>query len=67
MYEGQFEREKFDGVGKMSYARGEGEGGEHEGQWRRGLAHGKGRRTTADGTFVEGYFSHGQPHGTPAG
>ena len=52
-YEGEFERQRFDGKGKLTF----GNRTVYEGDFRAGKMEGEGQMTTADGTVYEGTFS----------
>lgn len=52
-YDGEFERRRFDGQGKLTFGNGTG----YEGDFQAGKMEGEGQMTTADGTVYQGTFS----------
>lgn len=52
-YEGEFERQRFDGQGKLTF----GNRAVYEGNFQAGMMEGEGQMTTADGTVYKGVFS----------
>jgi hypothetical protein len=55
VYEGQFDRDSYQGKGKMTFAN----GSMYEGQFNQNCFHGQGRLTYADGNIYEGQFDQG--------
>jgi len=58
VYEGDFVNGRFEGKGSFEF-----DGGFYEGQWRRGVYHGKGFLLYADGSHYNGPFVNGVAHG----
>ncbi len=59
LYEGTFDRSKFQGTGKMTYR----EGHVYEGEFHAGKMHGKGKYLSVDGQSYVGSFENGKMHG----
>lgn len=58
-YVGQWKKNKFHGIGTLSYA----DGGEYSGEWRNDRKHGHGRMCFANADVYEGDWKNGVMHG----
>lgn len=58
-YEGEYDKDKKHGQGKMTYA----DGSYYEGTWKQDIMHGSGKLVTCDNEVYEGEFMDGLKHG----